>query len=1444
MSRGLYVCDLKDVNNDDLDTKICEPPLRSDDDSRSVSSSYDSGSVKDSKASQKPKIRPNNGSRKKKSKFPAIKVVKLKKKGNFPLTEVQYFVPHSMYYDPAKIAILNKYHPCELNDLHRYNSYNRHPLCAAFRSIGEAHIITCIQQELMEHRITDATICDVGGSVNRHHSLKRDYIHSCVPLAETKDLIRCFNLKGNSYCRNDWQNCECRKFAASMSIHSLYYLEPEEILKKLLQQQLPVHYALLHRYKHDDGEIMHGEMSYIRRNNQVRVWAKGNETPYVHSDMSWLDASSFVCDSGTLVWELERTFEDVYVYRFVASSQVLSVNKEEPNEPEPVDNGVYYRICKDAFRGHLEMNEKNRSAYLTRVTRYSKGLNLDPKKLISLADKYYMDQEVILSRPSINFEMVKRARSLALDLTPIHVSYIRILVMCLCYWLCEPFVGSTWLFEYFSLSFSGLLFVAYNSGFFYAEDRWFNLFVITGLFFSISSNMLVRFFVDNVLQLPTYFKMIFSVIAFMVTCYRYGRKLSLSLCKYKLYDYCCEGLQLRPFSDRKLLKYKPKKPHDCKPGIRAYPFVFSRKFVPMMPRRCDHNFMACIQHKLLAETPENVKFDIPIPSFFYDMARRMEELIPLSFDQWVSRFPSSKEKKLREEWEALEDEVVDSNINDTNLFLKAEFYPEIKPPRPIGASNVLLNFLVGRWLVPLGEAIQALTPNNVMIPIHSDSLEIGHFASKYMHFLKCMCDFGQFDSTQREEALQLIVSVFRLLGVPADVCDLMLLDCERISVSTRKGHRFVCKGFRVSGRSETLLGNCILTICIFSHIVKDYIAMLGKGDDVVLFLPHHYISKIDSVVDKIHSYGFISKFKVCDEYDLEFCSSYFIPTARGLMLTPKPGKILAKTLWTKNTNLKEHEQMAQFAGIVKGMANNFFYLPFIENLSKRIEYGNYSHVEAIQYEYQEYSKESTTWNQSTIDWMLVKYDLGYEHMYELGRQLAEKPFPIELDCLAADVMMECDWGPPNHSSLLSHVRMEDSVCHVFVCALVEEIARAFSPMMVSLLLGGYESYHTQTLFNLIAHLLLGVIAHEGYFIVAFVLHFAHNLGLGSRGPKLNMVKTKTKKQLSNEIASLKGQLRRKPKKANTRQSSMKKIAKMVSDPCNCELYPGFHSTDEGILSRLKTRFSVSSVDTNGFVLWCPTYASENINGKASNAFIFQTSSSTTNPINTTANPFGSGLSGDPQGHVFKAGAAAFCNSSTVADQRSVGACMSIEYFGRMDSAAGQIAIVDNLSAEALLDDGAGTISSVDDLFTRASYVKRFAADRFEVKHRPDSSSHLFKTERDGVVTVGTPTSSSSVITSESLRFGPRLIGFAWKGVSSNADLFFEFYQNIEWRPNTTTGFVSVIPKQIYPTGLMERVLKYLDDNHPGWEYTAVSTTAALVSKMALAGVPQRQRISL
>lgn len=305
--------------------------------------------------------------------------------------------------------------------------------------------------------------------------------------------------------------------------------------------------------------------------------------------------------------------------------------------------------------------------------------------------------------------------------------------------------------------------------------------------------------------------------------------------------------------------------------------------------------------------------------------------------------------------------------------------------------------------------------------------------------------------------------------------------------------------------------------------------------------------------------------------------------------------------------------------------------------------------------------------------------------------------------------------------------------------------------------------------------------------------------------KINNRKRKREDDRSNRIRVKRRRL------PAARRSNLDRYAAMLADPCKAELISGLNSTDEGLLARLKTTYSFDPTTDNGFALWDPTYVGGTSVG---NCFIHSTPTSATTLTNSVASPY---ISGNVQ-----TGATGFVQSSTVSDFRVVSACIRVTYTGTLLESKGLVAKVSAMPVDTFFDGQANLdeVASVDDIIALSGGVERMGTVTHEVRFHPQSSTTgLFKRAESGAYTLGTPGSSRTTPSNDANRFGASFIGFAWKGVPS-AQLSFEFIQNIEWRPETKAGFVSVLPRQIKPQGYIHTVTKYLDDKYPGWSTAA------------------------
>lgn len=273
---------------------------------------------------------------------------------------------------------------------------------------------------------------------------------------------------------------------------------------------------------------------------------------------------------------------------------------------------------------------------------------------------------------------------------------------------------------------------------------------------------------------------------------------------------------------------------------------------------------------------------------------------------------------------------------------------------------------------------------------------------------------------------------------------------------------------------------------------------------------------------------------------------------------------------------------------------------------------------------------------------------------------------------------------------------------------------------------------------------------------------------------------------------------------------------MLADPCDSVLTPGLFADSSGILSRYKTSVYPAEATTNGYLLWNPNALSES---NAGSAFYWSAASAATQPSNLVATPFGAGPIANTSIQQ-SLGANPFAISAICADYRTISACLRLMYNGTTSGCTGRIAFVENITPEQLLSAGGGAPLSVNNLFDLSTKTSRTQLDAMEIRYRPNvTASDIYRRKLyDTSINVGVVASTISTVSTSS-RFGDVFYGFAWMGVASN-QLVFETIHNIEWRPEAGQGYASTVPKLIHPSPVMGSLLKYLDDQYPGWTHKA------------------------
>ncbi len=199
-----------------------------------------------------------------------------------------------------------------------------HPRAALERELAEMHIIATLNAECK----AKPDILDAGGNPSRHEFHKRHNVSSCCPLIDSRDAAR----RHKRLIQNTQNWCECTlaqhmtgKCGASqpdvvMSVDSIYDISREEWLSAVAKTKLQRGAAAFHLHTKYVGSNYSGEYHYRRRGEKYHVTVKGELSPYVAKEPSWLFACShtmMVDDVMTnFAWELRKFGEFMYTAEF------------------------------------------------------------------------------------------------------------------------------------------------------------------------------------------------------------------------------------------------------------------------------------------------------------------------------------------------------------------------------------------------------------------------------------------------------------------------------------------------------------------------------------------------------------------------------------------------------------------------------------------------------------------------------------------------------------------------------------------------------------------------------------------------------------------------------------------------------------------------------------------------------------------------------------------------------------------------------------------------------------------------------------------------------------------------------------------------------------------------------------------------------------------------
>jgi hypothetical protein len=226
-----------------------------------------------------------------------------------------------------------------------------------------------------------------------------------------------------------------------------------------------------------------------------------------------------------------------------------------------------------------------------------------------------------------------------------------------------------------------------------------------------------------------------------------------------------------------------------------------------------------------------------------------------------------------------------------------------KAPRFISGAEAQFICLVGPWMMACQDRLKRSWTIEHFVTFTSGKTneDIGKEAGNHLEKSVFEDDISVFDSSVCRELLLFEHKLFDSWGAPRAVSMLIKNNVDTRG-RTKWGYRYKVKGTRKSGDPYTSLGNSILNGLMHYYIYKVHyglttsqamkgLKMFVAGDDNLGFCSSPNVPWVAYML----RFGFDSEAMYRQSiFEAEFCSCRIYPTDSGLVLGPKPGKVLAK----------------------------------------------------------------------------------------------------------------------------------------------------------------------------------------------------------------------------------------------------------------------------------------------------------------------------------------------------------------------------------------------------------------------------------------------------------------------------------------------------------------------------------------------------------------------
>lgn len=437
---------------------------------------------------------------------------------------------------------------------------------------------------------------------------------------------------------------------------------------------------------------------------------------------------------------------------------------------------------------------------------------------------------------------------------------------------------------------------------------------------------------------------------------------------FKLPDSCFAGKELAAMERGS--RVTPPEVEKCRPsfGLELCG-IGSAGFTPQIARSCTHNEEIAVRNRItVVLTEQEGQWDRAL--------HRLESILPppttveeVPFHSWLARFPQGRHDMLiKGRAEAMTVKGVE-DAKTIDAFVKREAILKNNEggatvafnPRLIQGRRPAFQAASGPWTLAISKHFaKKWHPKNWVTYSSGMTAEMlgtwfdearAYITEAHGSYVCVEDDFSQFDGSLGIEATRFEEAVYARYNPPewAKVCFSLMNSTAGV---TATGVTYTTVGRRKSGDGNTSVGNSIVNTMAHSSALLDVINLAGLptrgsprdtlalhvrmivlGDDNLIVTHPALVRAMKGLnfEDRLRAFGLRPKLVYRQrDCDVEYCSGLFWPAATQTVWGPKPGRVIAKTFYTKED---VHGKGPAFArGVALGLWQDAHHIPVLHEV--------------------------------------------------------------------------------------------------------------------------------------------------------------------------------------------------------------------------------------------------------------------------------------------------------------------------------------------------------------------------------------------------------------------------------------------------------------------------------------------------------------------------------